>query len=445
VVLSFVLPLLTIVPRSKAEESTSDKWEKVFQGSVNDLNGGNYKKAEEGFQNILQQDPENLNAHYYMGLTKYEQQLLPEASDLFKWVEIHAPQMPVVHYYLGLIAYDKQDWDGALQEMVEAERLDPKLSTVEYYLGIIRYKKGDVDRAESAFRSAVHLEPNLSIAHYALAYLLFHDRKDPSGALTETKTGLQRNPDTKLHKKLVFLQAEIQGHERKANIEPSDSSEALTPGPGTPPTPFFAFAGGGPPPFGMIGAMAGPPDAPDFRDRPLFGPGFHGLPPHGLPPDSSLWKKELDLSDSQSSQVATLLKKQMEEVKGLHQKMWKDRETLRDKLKTKAGDVEIGRLGDVLTQDQRKFVDTMQEFESQMRAILTPRQRAQVMLGFSESVWMKPPTGSRDLEIKAENDEGHYMQSPAKSGEVRSPGKEHPSENSKEVISRATPVLSLTP
>src|ERR1039458_2613529 len=100
---------------------SSNQQEKLFRDSVGDLNSGNYGEAEKGFQSIRSEEADNLNAHYPLGLVKYEQRMFPEALTFFQWVEKRAPQMPVVHYYLGLIAYDQENWDAALKEMENAE------------------------------------------------------------------------------------------------------------------------------------------------------------------------------------------------------------------------------------------------------------------------------------------------------------------------------------
>ncbi len=121
--------------------------EKIFQAAVADLNSQKYQEAEKKFETVLSSDPDNLKAHYYLGLIKYEQQLLPEAETLFKWVRRQVPKMPVIHYYLGRIAYDRKNWDEALKEMETAHRLDPEFSMACYYLGLIYYQKKDLSNA----------------------------------------------------------------------------------------------------------------------------------------------------------------------------------------------------------------------------------------------------------------------------------------------------------
>jgi Spy/CpxP family protein refolding chaperone len=156
--------------------------------------------------------------------------------------------------------------------------------------------------------------------------------------------------------------------------------------------------------------MAGPPDAPDFHDRPLFGPGFGGLPPIGLPgfPRSSdFWRKKLGLNKDQSSKVDNLLKKQMGDLNRLHQQMWKDRETLQAKFKATVSDDEIEKLLNSLSQDRKDFMTTMDQFDNQIRSILTPRQRAQIMLGLDQDVWTKPQKGHGGWNIRVfDNGEG---------------------------------------
>jgi tetratricopeptide (TPR) repeat protein len=177
----------------------------VFLKAVGAFNAGKYPKAQDGFQAVLKDDPDNLKAHFYLGLIKYEQNFLSEASAYFQWAVNHDPQNPVVFYYLGRIAYDQGNWNNAVSELLIADQLDPGISMVHYYLGLSRYKLGDLPGSKEQFLEALELEPSLSKAHYALAYLYLHDLKDNKSAKSEIKAGLKGKPDPKLMEKFLRL------------------------------------------------------------------------------------------------------------------------------------------------------------------------------------------------------------------------------------------------
>jgi len=182
--------------------------QEVFLKAVASFNAGKYSKAQEGFLNVLKDDADNLKAHFYLGLIKYEENLLPEASAYFEWVLKHDPNMPVVRYYLGRVAYDQGKWEKAQTELATANQLDPGISMVHYYLGLSLYKLKDIPGSKEEFQKALELEPALSKAHYALAFLDLRDLKDPKSAKNEIQAGLKAKPDAKLKAKFLKLKKE---------------------------------------------------------------------------------------------------------------------------------------------------------------------------------------------------------------------------------------------
>jgi tetratricopeptide (TPR) repeat protein len=204
----FFLPLGLAVLGANVLQAQDATPQAVFLKAVGAFNAGKYPKAQEGFKKVLKEDPDNLKAHFYLGLIKYEQNLLPEASAYFQWVVDHDPQNPVVFYYLGRAAYDQGKWDNAVSELTAANRLDPGISMVHYYLGLGRYKLRDIPGSKEQFLKALELEPSLSKAHYALAYLYLHDLKDSKSAKSEIKEGLKGKPDAKLKAKFLRLKKE---------------------------------------------------------------------------------------------------------------------------------------------------------------------------------------------------------------------------------------------
>jgi tetratricopeptide (TPR) repeat protein len=182
----------------------------LFLKGVKDLKAQKYKLAKTDFQTVLQSDPDNLKAHYYLGVTAYYTHQTAEAENDFRWVESHEPEMPINHLYLGRLYYDNQRYLEAGPELDMANQLDPQIALVHYYRGLVYYKTGRVDQADNEFTQALQLEPSNAKAHYARAYLLNHDRQDTQGALMEIQAGLQARPDKKLKQKFLKLKKTLQ-------------------------------------------------------------------------------------------------------------------------------------------------------------------------------------------------------------------------------------------
>lgn len=193
----------------RADAPPQKNQEQVFLTATDDLKAMHWEKAKSGFKKVLKNDPENLKAHFCLGEIEYYTRHLPEAEGYFEWVNFHDPDMPIDHYYLGRVAFDQKRYDQALSEMENSNTLDPKIAMVHYYLGLIHYKKKSITDAQKELGQAVELDPSSPKAHYALAYLAFHDLRQPSQALQEINTALSDDPDKETRTKLLALKKQI--------------------------------------------------------------------------------------------------------------------------------------------------------------------------------------------------------------------------------------------
>lgn len=366
------------VPSMGQDSDVVSGSEKIFQRAVEDLNSQKYLVAEKGFESVLISDPNNLKARYYLGLIKYEQQLLPEAETQFQWVHRQMPDTPVIHYYLGRIAYDRKNWDEALKEMKTAHRLEPKFSMACYYLGLIYYQKKDLTNARSEFQEAINLESTLSHAHYGLAYLLFHDLKNFNGALSEIKAGLEGKVDSKLRNKFILL-----GKEIDPSFMGRDGKN------GSPPKPndFRAL------PSQFQGMRAAPPDVlpfdPRFPFMPNFGKGHFSMKDFQRikqPSEKNLMeglKKDLGLTDNQYDQLKASLEAHLKETKLISGKLESDVQELKKDIIENTQENKLRADLEKYSYDHKTWEDSESDFNKKAAIVLTPNQRAQLILNMS--------------------------------------------------------------
>ena len=127
-----------------------------------------------------------------------------------------------------------------------------------------------------------------------------------------------------------------------------------------------------------LGAMAQDDDKPagakDHSAGSWGDKGGGGMGPMGR------MKKKLGLTDDQASKIKELFKTQREENEPLREQTKIDMDTLRLKVDSKASDSEIKKVLEALSADQKKIQAGRGKMKEQLSAILTPSQRAKMLL-----------------------------------------------------------------
>ena len=97
--------------------------------------------------------------------------------------------------------------------------------------------------------------------------------------------------------------------------------------------------------------------------------------------DKDKWEKNLGLTDDQSAKLKSLKDAQKAALKPLWDKQKELKKKLEGQVKAKAGDSDIQATLDEMTANHKAMMDQMEQFRSQKDAILTPTQRAKMMIG----------------------------------------------------------------
>jgi tetratricopeptide (TPR) repeat protein len=74
----------------------------------------NYPKAREFFEKVIQLDPKNDAANYYIAACTYEQKDYPKALELFQKVVQADPKNDAAYYYIAMSKWQDKDTEGAL-------------------------------------------------------------------------------------------------------------------------------------------------------------------------------------------------------------------------------------------------------------------------------------------------------------------------------------------
>ena len=179
-----------------------------FVRGVELVQKGEYAKAEQLLQQVVQKSPDNEPAWFYLGIARFRQGNDAGALEAFQKAHKLAPGRPGPTLYIGQI-YERR---GAYREALRAYQRDLALrrghETAEVYCALARvyFKLGDYDASKDAARRALRQEPNMVEACYWLGKSLtalrqFEDAEKAFKKAREilqewqiAKAGLQRKP-----------------------------------------------------------------------------------------------------------------------------------------------------------------------------------------------------------------------------------------------------------
>lgn len=153
-----------------------------------------YEQAEKELRAVLEEEPENVEAQYHLGLTLLELQKYVEAEQVLQKVASKAPrpeevQIALTRTYLGLNQLEK-----AQKELEEAARIKPGHPGVPLYRGVLLIYRKDYAGAVKELDKAISLDPGQAYAHY-YAGLAYSNLKRPDRMVNHFQTFLKLAPD----------------------------------------------------------------------------------------------------------------------------------------------------------------------------------------------------------------------------------------------------------
>ena len=166
---------------------------------------GEQEKSIRKFEQVLDIDPNIVDAHFMLGNEYFRMEKYPEAIAEFKitlklkpdyafaminlansyrqmgdleaalvgfehFLETN-PDNTQVLFHIGEIYLTKKDPDKALTYLDRAQKSDPDTSWVACSIGVAYVQKKDPVKAEQNFRKALELNPKINMAHFNLAQL----------------------------------------------------------------------------------------------------------------------------------------------------------------------------------------------------------------------------------------------------------------------------------
>ncbi len=132
---------------------------------------GDFKKAEEAFEQAVILHPRDARALTALGQAQEQLGKLPESIETFRKVIELDPRSADAHENLGIALADRSDLAAALKESSVAIRLAPSSAPAHFLRGRLLGDLGKHEEARDEFRKALDIAPDYAQALYCWAAL----------------------------------------------------------------------------------------------------------------------------------------------------------------------------------------------------------------------------------------------------------------------------------
>lgn len=153
----------------------------------------NYTQAQEVFRAVIQDEPENSQALYYLGMSLLGSGNGSEALDNLKKAADLAPDSDRIQVGLARAYIDQKDYDNAAAALDKARQANPDNPELPYYAGLVDLHDKKYEEAAKNLEQAIERDPNNAYAHYYAA-LAYNGLKQPDQVTSHFQIFLKMAP-----------------------------------------------------------------------------------------------------------------------------------------------------------------------------------------------------------------------------------------------------------
>ncbi len=176
------------------------------------LKSGNYEKAIQSLEKMLEYTPDYLPARYYLGIAHYRLGNIEQADQNATLFRTRAPRFPGAHRLYAAVKYSQGEFDEAREVLENLLSFIPEDTWSLAMLSDIALVQGDASQSVEGYRRLVELYPDSVSAHRNLALgLMVMDPKQARQVLLEQldkEGGGERATETKTLVLLSYLRAQ---------------------------------------------------------------------------------------------------------------------------------------------------------------------------------------------------------------------------------------------
>lgn len=157
---------------TRMQEFSAGEVEKLISIAMQHFNSENYASAQESFLAVLEMEPNNLEAKFYLGLISYINSDYESAENYYLEALELDPGNNDIKNYLSKVYLEQEMTDDAIMLLSEiAEDTQDKL--VWMRIGKIYAEMEYYDEAQAAYEKALEIDPNYPNAYLEIGYILY--------------------------------------------------------------------------------------------------------------------------------------------------------------------------------------------------------------------------------------------------------------------------------
>ena len=164
-------PPAAAVPAAGTAVSPAPISHNGFELAVFYQRSGEYTKALEQYQKLLERDPLNASVYLNLGLLHQAMSNNFEATKAFRQAILIKPNYDKAHNDLGIALMNSGQDAEAEREFNRALQINPKSTEAITNLALIAQKLGNKDQAKTQLLRVIQMSPKNAEAHYNLASL----------------------------------------------------------------------------------------------------------------------------------------------------------------------------------------------------------------------------------------------------------------------------------
>ena len=144
----------------------------IFKTAVLHHSKGNFSKAKEIYENLLEKNPNDLAVLENYGSLLSQTKEFKKADVIFKKCMTLKPNDPILLYNYGKLCHDQKIYDEAIKFYEKSFKINPTKNFSMYNIGNIYSLQGEFEKAIFAFNKSIKANPENFLAHnnLALAY-----------------------------------------------------------------------------------------------------------------------------------------------------------------------------------------------------------------------------------------------------------------------------------
>jgi len=139
----------------RAKEAQAD-----FNEATEKVQQGDFEGAIVILQKMIEDNPEDANALYLLGISYLKKNMLPEAEEALTRTAEIIPKFAGAYHHLGLVSKEERELEKAIQYYEKALELEPKRADSLYNIGLIFFELNRIPEASAYFERALEINPD---------------------------------------------------------------------------------------------------------------------------------------------------------------------------------------------------------------------------------------------------------------------------------------------